>query len=235
MMPGKRTAAIAGVTMVLAVLVLLAGPLVKSGVLPWVAGLGLFALGSLVAGIGGIICLIALVRRRGGRVAIGGAISGIGALAVLLAIIINGRGVPRIHDITTDTVSPPQFVAITPAVRGAGSNSVVYDPALAAQQAAGYPALKPLTVAKPPAEVFDKALRTVTARGWPVAIADAAAGRIEATETASWWGFKDDVVIRLTPTESGTRIDIRSVSRVGEGDFGANAHRIEGLLKAIGG
>lgn len=79
MMPGKRTAAIAGVTMVLAVLVLLAGPLVKSGVLPWVAGLGLFALGSLVAGIGGIICLIALVRRRGGRVAIGGAISGIGA------------------------------------------------------------------------------------------------------------------------------------------------------------
>ncbi|OYY68864.1 DUF1499 domain-containing protein [Sphingomonas sp. 28-63-12] len=234
-MPRNKTAAIAGLSIILALFVLLAGPMVKYGVLPWTAGLGLFALGSLVSGVGGIVCLIALLRRRGGRLAIGGMICGLGALAVLVAIIVNGSGVPRIHDITTDTITPPQFVAITPAARGAGTNTLVYDPALASQQTAGYPTLKPLVVAKPPAEIFDKALRIVTARGWQVAVADASAGRIEATATAGWWGFKDDVVIRLTPTDGGTRIDIRSVSRVGEGDFGANAHRIEGLLKAIGG
>ncbi len=233
MMVGKRTGLIAVATIVLAVLVLLAGPLVKYGVLPWKAGLALFALGSLVAGVGGLVCAILLIWQRP-PLRIAGAVTGLIAAAIFAKIVLGAGAVPPIHDITTDTANPPQFVAITPAVRGEGSNSLVYDPADAQQQTVAYPNVKPRIVDAAPAAVFDKALKVVTAKGFAVAVADAAAGRIEATATAGWWGFKDDVVIRLTPNGAGTRIDIRSVSRVGESDLGANAARIESLLNAIG-
>lgn len=233
-MAGKRTSRVAMATIVLAVLALLAGPLVKYGVVSWKIGLAMFALGSLLAGIGGLICLVMLARQRD-SLRIAGAVVGLIAAVAFGKVLMSGSSVPRIHDITTDTANPPQFVAITPEVRGAGSNTTVYDPALARQQATAYPNVRWRLIAAPPKEVFDRALKYATSRGWAVAVADAATGRIEATETASWWGFKDDVVIRLTPDGAGTRIDVRSVSRVGEGDFGANAHRITALLDAVDG
>ena len=51
--------------------------------------------------------------------------------------------------------------------------------------------------------------------GWDLVAADAAAGRIEATDTTFWFGFKDDVVIRVRPANGGSRVDVRSLSRVG--------------------
>jgi len=60
---------------------------------------------------------------------------------------------------------------------------------------------------------------------------DPATGRIEATDSTFWFGFIDDVVVRLTPeTDGGTRVDVRSVSRVGLGDAGANARRVRNFL-----
>jgi uncharacterized protein (DUF1499 family) len=70
-------------------------------------------------------------------------------------------------------------------------------------------------------------------QGWVIIAKDPAAGRIEATDTVPWWGFKDDVVIRLTPQGTGTRIDVRSKSRVGKGDLGVNANRIGDYLARI--
>jgi uncharacterized protein (DUF1499 family) len=70
--------------------------------------------------------------------------------------------------------------------------------------------------------------------GWEIVAADAAAGRIEATDTTFWFGFKDDVVIRVEADGAGSRIDVRSVSRVGVGDVGANARRIRAYLRALG-
>lgn len=234
MMMGKRGGLIAAVTIALALLAVLAGPLVKFGVLPWKAGLALFALGSLVAGIGGVVCAVMLFWQRN-PLRIAGAVTGVIAALIFAKIILGAGAVPPIHDITTDTGNPPQFVGITQAVRGEGSNTLVYDQALARQQIVAYPNIRPRIVNAPPAQVFDKALKVVTAKGWAVAVADAATGRIEATATAGWWGFKDDVVIRLAPNGTGSRIDVRSVSRVGESDLGANAARIESLLGAIAG
>ncbi|MEX2241047.1 MAG: DUF1499 domain-containing protein [Burkholderiales bacterium] len=70
--------------------------------------------------------------------------------------------------------------------------------------------------------------------GWEIVATDAAAGRIEATDTTFWFGFKDDVVIRVEGDGAGSRVDVRSVSRVGVGDVGANAKRIRAYLRALG-
>ena len=234
-MPGRKSALIASATLLLAVLVLLAGPLVKGGILPWQLGLGLFAIGSLVAAIGGLICLIIVIRNRGGKLASAGMVAGLMAAMILIRIVTGSSGVPRIHDITTDTANPPQFVSVTAALRGLGSNSIAYDPAVAPQQAAAYPAIRPRLIARPPAEVFDSVTKAIVARGWTVVGADSATGRIEATDTSGWWGFKDDIVVRLRPEGTGTRIDVRSVSRVGQSDLGANAARIEKLLDSVSG
>jgi uncharacterized protein (DUF1499 family) len=70
---------------------------------------------------------------------------------------------------------------------------------------------------------------------WEVVAADAAAGRIEATATTPWFGFRDDIVVRIVPADGGSRVDVRSVSRVGKGDLGVNARRIREFLGRLGG
>jgi len=85
-----------------------------------------------------------------------------------------------------------------------------------------------------PADAFKRALQAARDMGWEVVAADAAAGRIEATDTTFWFGFKDDVVIRVEADGTGSRVDVRSVSRVGVGDVGANAKRIRAYLRALG-
>jgi uncharacterized protein (DUF1499 family) len=70
--------------------------------------------------------------------------------------------------------------------------------------------------------------------GWELVAADSAAGRIEATATTRWFGFKDDVVVRIRPDAAGSRVDVRSVSRVGRSDVGANAERIRAYLRRVG-
>jgi uncharacterized protein (DUF1499 family) len=69
--------------------------------------------------------------------------------------------------------------------------------------------------------------------GWDLVASDPAGLRIEATDTTFWFGFKDDVVIRVTPQPNGSRVDVRSLSRVGVGDIGANAARIRKYLAAL--
>jgi uncharacterized protein (DUF1499 family) len=69
--------------------------------------------------------------------------------------------------------------------------------------------------------------------GWQIVDANASEGRIEATDTTFWFGFKDDIVIRVAATSGGSRIDVRSVSRVGRSDVGTNAKRIRCYLKRL--
>ena len=104
---------------------------------------------------------------------------------------------------------------------------------LAQQQREGYPDLAPATLPVPRDQAFDRALAVAQAEGWEIVTADKASGRIEATDTTRWFGFKDDIVVRLTPWGSGTRVDMRSVSRVGRSDVGTNARRIEGFFDAL--
>ena len=140
------------------------------------------------------------------------------------------RTVPRIHDISTDTEHPPVFVAILERRRGA-PNPPGYDgPEVAAEQKRGYPDLGPATVPVPPDRALAAAEATARALGWEIVAVVPAEGRLEATATTPWFGFKDDVVVRVTPEGSGSRVDVRSKSRIGRSDLGTNAKRIRAFL-----
>jgi uncharacterized protein (DUF1499 family) len=144
------------------------------------------------------------------------------------------RAVPPIHDITTNTSDPPSFVAVLP-LRADAPNPAEYggeDIAAAQQQA--YPDVRPLILPLAPGAAFTRALDAARGAGWEIVAADSTAGRIEATETTSWFGFKDDVVVRISPADGGSRVDVRSVSRVGKSDVGTNARRIQGYLRSLG-
>ena len=104
---------------------------------------------------------------------------------------------------------------------------------VAAQQKAAYPEIQPLRLELVPDVAFTQAHEAAKGQGWEIVDTDRSAGRIEATDTTFWYGFKDDVVVRLTPEGSATRVDVRSVSRVGLGDVGKNASRIREYLKAL--
>ncbi|OJA05210.1 DUF1499 domain-containing protein [Halomonas sp. QHL1] len=139
--------------------------------------------------------------------------------------------VPAIHDITTDTQNPPAFEALADA-REAAPNAVDYPgDATAQQQQAAYPFIKPLVLAEAPQTVLAAAQAEAEEAGWRIArITD---NRLEATATTRWFGFEDDVVIRLTEIENGVQVDMRSASRLGAGDVGTNAARIEQFLTAL--
>jgi uncharacterized protein (DUF1499 family) len=192
----------------------------------------------LICFIGGIIAVIAVVRRNRTAdrrpVFIGTALAAV--MVVFLGVQVAGaRGVPPIHDITTDTADPPQFDAAVK-LRGEGPdiNTLVYDAQkLPPLQQAAYPNVVPLDVAVPPAKALDATVAALGALGFEVVNADRDALRVEAVATSFWFGFKDDVVVRIRPAEAGARIDVRSVSRVGVGDSGANAKRIVKILDAI--
>lgn len=168
----------------------------------------------------------------------------VASLAVALAIgLVSGylpwqwrqqaRALPKIHDISTDQINPPQFARILP-LRATAPNSSVYGgPEIAAAQKLAYPDIQPHDSALAPADAFVRAQATAKAMGWEIVDADLAAGVIEATATTLWFGFKDDVVIRITPAPLGSRIDLRSVSRVGKSDVGANAARIRNYFAKL--
>ena len=155
------------------------------------------------------------------------------AIAPPLIAFSRAKSVPPIHDISTDTVDPPGFVTLLE-VRNKSPNGSAYGgAAIAEQQRKAYADLKPLDVASPPGEAVQKAIDAARAMKWEVVGSDAAAGRIEATDTTWWFGFKDDVVIRVRPNGEGSRVDVRSVSRVGRSDLGANAQRIRDYLAKL--
>lgn len=144
-----------------------------------------------------------------------------------------GRDLPPIHDITTAPENPPQFDAVVP-LRADAPNPTEYGgPEVAAQQREAYPEIEPLHLDIPPDRAFPHALDAAREMGWEIVAADSASGRIEATATTFWFGFEDDVVIRLTPDDGGTRVDVRSVSRVGRGDLGVNARRVQEYLEDV--
>ncbi|HZZ94456.1 MAG TPA: DUF1499 domain-containing protein [Usitatibacter sp.] len=142
--------------------------------------------------------------------------------------------VPPIHDITTDPADPPAFVALQ-SERQKAPNGVAYGgPQIAAQQQKAYPDVKPLVVKAPPDETLQHAIDAARSLGWRIVATDAASGRIEATDATSWFGFKDDIIVRVRPDASGgSRVDVRSASRVGKSDLGANAARVRKYLSKL--
>jgi uncharacterized protein (DUF1499 family) len=146
---------------------------------------------------------------------------------------VKARQVPPIHDITTDTAMPPVFVALA-ARRSAAPNGLDYGgPELVAAQKRAYPDLTPLQLKLAPEAVFGRTQQAVRELGWELVEANRSEGRIEAVDTTALYGFKDDIVVRIRADGDGSRLDVRSASRVGRSDLGANAARIRKFLQRL--
>ncbi len=143
------------------------------------------------------------------------------------------KSLPAIHDISTDTETPPQFSAIVP-LRASAANPSTYGGAeIARQQRQAYPDIRSLHLPLAPDQAFRRAQDVVRRLRWSPVAEDREAGLIEASDRTFWYGFIDDVVIRIAPEGSGSLVDVRSVSRVGRGDVGTNARRIRRFLAAV--
>lgn len=162
---------------------------------------------------------------------------GIGLAASISVLIVVGwqyrlaTTVPHLHSVSTDRDDPPAFEAIA-ALRGPGANPLDYDERDARAQAEGYPGIAPERSPRAPAESYARALAAARDFGWEIVRADDRDLMIEATATTFWFGFKDDVAIRVRGAAGGgSVVDVRSVSRVGSSDLGANAKRIAAFLE----
>jgi uncharacterized protein (DUF1499 family) len=160
----------------------------------------------------------------------------IGAAAVLLPLRVKKLAARTpFNDVTTDTVQAPPLEALLPLRRAEVPGAAgVYDSGrLAALQKRTFPDLAALTLATAPGEAFKRALAAAMAMGWTIVAADAPRGRIEAYDKTLWFGFVDDIVIRVTPSGGASRVDMRSASRVGISDLGKNAARIRAYFAAL--
>ncbi len=152
--------------------------------------------------------------------------------AVFVPVFLAGRaleGMPMINDIMTDINNPPQF-EVVPTQRKAFDNSLELSEKRLALHEKHYGDLAPLILEGTPDGHFDKVLALIKARGWKIVAENRSEGIVEATDTTVLFGFKDDVVIRLTAENRATRIDMRSASRQGQSDYRVNANRIEAFM-----
>jgi len=209
---------------------------VRSGAWPFAVGFQVVAIGcalglfSVMVSFGGLLSR----HRRGQAVPLAIAfVLTIAALALPLNALYRASVTPMIHDISTDLEHPPAFMAVAP-LRESGQNPITYGgPEVAAAQRTAYPDIQPLLINMAPSEAFERALAQARAMGWEIVAFDAEEARIEATDTTFWFRFKDDIVIRITPDGARSRIDLRSMSRIGKGDIGANAKRIRAYLDGL--
>ncbi len=181
----------------------------------------------------GLIASLRIVIVRGFLWALLGVVMGCLIAGVVLHWKHVAENVPGIHDITTDTENPPQFFTILKLLKSDVNSPVYGGDKVAAQQRKAYPDIVPLILPAPPAQAFESALAVARKLGWQIIDANKNAGRIEAVATTFWFGFNDDIVIRLRQQNSGCRVDIRSESRVGVSDLGKNAERIRQFLRQL--
>jgi uncharacterized protein (DUF1499 family) len=216
----------------IAAALLLAGPIgTRVGLWPFLIGFLMMALSLLLGLAGASLSLVGGLKTGQWSWALVSIIVGLAVVSVPSAVILSARGKPPIHDITTDVENPPPFVAVLPLRAGAANPPDYAGADVAAQQRRAYPDIQPLVLRAPADDVFDRALSVIRELGWEAVASDRTAGRIEAVDTTFWFGFKDDVVIRIAGQPDGTtRMDVRSTSRVGVGDVGTNARRIRTLL-----
>jgi len=184
----------------------------------------------------GLISMIGLAMNRKYRdrlllyLGIAGLVVGLLTVGIPWSWLKIAKTVPPIHDIATDTINPPQFEYVIPLREGA-LNSLQYGgPEVAKLQKEFYPDIVPAILLNSPEVSFKRALKVGRDMGWEIIDADPAQGRIEATATTTWFGFKDDIVILIQSYEGGSLINVRSVSRVGKSDVGTNAMRIRQFL-----
>ena len=217
-------------------LVALPGPLYKYGVVDLGTAFTGFKFG-VFAGIATLILLVLQILFKRKTVTLGSTIMALLlstiAIAIPLSMLNKGKSVPPIHDISTDLVNPPEFVAIAP-LRADAPNPVEYAGVeVATQQRAAYPELQTLHYPQSKSELVEATKQVIDNLGWQLVNIDTNQGIVEATDRTMWFGFKDDVIVRITDNGSKRLVDIRSKSRVGGSDLGKNAERIHGFIEEL--
>jgi len=221
------------------VLVLIAGPLaIQIGALLPYKGFLVFLVGGLLGLLALLLGAIGLWRtraaagREGRGRALRGALLGAAILAVIAGAAGSARNLPAINDITTNPDDPPAFV-FAANLPGNEGRDLSYPADFAAQQRAGYPDLAPIRLEKSLPDAFQQCVGAAESLGWLITWRYADEGTLEATETSRIFRFVDDISVRLRADGATTVIDVRSKSRVGRGDMGANAKRIEAFRKQL--
>jgi fatty-acyl-CoA synthase len=237
---------------------------VKFGLWHWRVGLGTLIVewGPRLLGAAAALAVIALIAalirrpRRGVWLALFALLIPAVGLGYLYQVRARSETIPPIHDVATQVEDPPSFSPRIMAQRTAsGANPVhpltatlssieAYQTPRFADRAnrtvgelgkEAYPNLRPLTVAATPRRLFEVLAKEARERGWTIVTSDPASGRLEATAETFWFGFKDDVAIRVRRAPSPGRfiVDARSTSRVGLSDLGANAARLTDYLADV--
>jgi len=198
------------------VLLLLSGPFVRFDVVDLRTGFWFFRwaayLGIAAALLAVVVLAVPRLRARGVAAPAFALLLGVAVFYAPFQFQNRSRAVPPINDITTDTANPPQYMTTRRAYPGEE---------MARLQRAAYPDLAPLALPLAPPEAFAKAVKAAEAMGWEVVGRDAEKGTIEAVDTTKWFGFKDDIAVRVAPAPAGSPnrslVDVRSKSRVGRG------------------
>jgi uncharacterized protein (DUF1499 family) len=173
-------------------------------------------------------------RRRGFVAAFLAIVIGVAGGWVPVTWFLQAQRLPAINDITTDTANPPPLI-VTAQLRRGAPNPPGYQQSSAALQRAAFPDIAPVVLPIPPDEAFRRADRAAMSLDWDVVARAPAEGRLEAIATSEWFGFRDDIVVRVRPQGTGSRVDIRSKSRIGESDLGANAERVRAFIARLKG
>lgn len=220
-------------------LLFLAGPSYRFGILE----LGsTFTMMKVAAGLGVASVILAIVyglwrQPRGlalGVVAASG-IAGAIAFSIPFGQYQTARSAPRIHDISTDLENPPQFIDIAPLRRDAPNPITYAGEETAEQQRRAYPGIQTQYLEYPLKKVYKKARKAAKIMGWDTvsSVHEGDYARIEATDTTLWYGFKDDVVIRMQQEDGTVVVDVRSKSRIGKSDLGVNAERVQEFIDLL--
>ena len=217
----------------------------RLGLIPFRSGFMAIQYGAMIgAAVFVIGVLFYLIRRKadpmGAKSAIVGALIAVLPLLPLVLQAKKGRSLPVIHNVSTDTLNAPMFDKIA-AIRSDKDNTHAYDRdqqvgesgKLGELQLAAYPDVKTHISSLSPTDALLKAEKVANELGWEIVNIDKAKGILEATDTTLLWAFKDDVVVRITEKDGQTHVDLRSVSRIGRSDLGANAERILAFLEQI--
>jgi uncharacterized protein (DUF1499 family) len=225
---------IAGILALL--LLLVSGPLYQAEILGL---MNAFLAMRIALIVGAVAIILALIQVIFMRKTISWPVTGIAVLCAAVAIFMplsmmnKAKSVPPIHDITTDLVNPPKFVAILPLRADAPNPAEYQGEEVASQQREAYPELQTQKYQQTAEQVFAAALAAVRSMGLEVVSSDKTLGLIEAYDTTTFFGFVDDVVIRIQSDGQMTMLDARSKSRVGMSDIGKNAERLNTLISGI--
>jgi uncharacterized protein (DUF1499 family) len=224
---------------VAALIVAASGPLHRYLGLDIEAAIAVFRYGFYVAVAGVALGLATIVptrpgdRRRGFVAAFLAIVIGVAGAWVPVSWFLWSQQLPVINDISSDIADPPAMVALLQLRRGAPNPPAYPGAATAVLQRDAYPDIVPIVLPVAPAEAFKRVDQAAMALGWDVVARAPAEGRLEAIDTSQWFGFRDDIVVRIRAEGTGSRIDIRSKSRAGESDLGVNARRIRDFIARL--